>query len=52
VFQRLDQNQDGKLQSSEMPEFVRDRILAADSDGDGIVTVEELKKHRETVSRR
>ena len=42
-FQRLDKNQDGKLTRDELPERIADRIMAADTDGDGAVTQAELE---------
>lgn len=36
-FRRLDKNGDGRLQPDELPEPMRDTLLAADSNGDGAI---------------
>jgi len=46
IFRRLDKNQDGALSQDEVPEQVWAKISAADADGDGAVTKEEMKAHR------
>jgi hypothetical protein len=46
VFERFDADKDGKLSASEIPEFVGQFILPADSNKDGSVTKEELEEHR------
>ena len=42
LFKHLDENQDGALQLTEMSGPV-ERLKAADADGDGIVTREEMR---------
>jgi hypothetical protein len=42
----FDKNKDGKLTKDELPGPLAARILAADADGDGAVTAEELEAHR------
>ena len=47
IFARLDQNRDGKISAEELsavPDRQRERIAAADSDGDGSVDQAELVK--------
>jgi len=51
-FQELDKNQDGKLTRDELPERTADRIMAADTDGDGTVTQAELEAGRERMGGR
>lgn len=46
LFEQFDANNDGLLQASEIPEFMRERIMAADTDGDGAVSREELRALR------
>jgi len=46
LFDRLDQNDDGLLVEDEVPEGLRERILPADSDGDGQIASEELAAFR------
>jgi len=47
VFERFDSNKDGKLQEDEVPEFVRQSIFPADTDGDDAVTKRELQAWRQ-----
>ena len=47
AFKRFDSNQDGKLQQSEVPSRVWQRISVADANGDKAVTKAELQKARE-----
>jgi len=47
IFERFDGNKDGRLQREEVPEFVRQFILAADANGDDVVTREELEVSRQ-----
>jgi Ca2+-binding EF-hand superfamily protein len=44
LFQRLDRDGDGKLMGDEIPDRVWDQMEAVDTDQDGSITVEELKK--------
>lgn len=45
VFDRLDANDDGKLDSNEYPPFAQ-RAEKLDADGDGVVTPEEMRAGR------
>jgi Ca2+-binding EF-hand superfamily protein len=45
VFQRLDQNGDGKLELSELPVALRHTLAAADRDGDGAISSDEFVGH-------
>ena len=47
VFQRFDRNQDGKLHKTEIPAAVQQFIFAADTNGDDMVTKEELQASRQ-----
>ncbi len=47
VFQRFDRNRDGKLQKAEIPTAVQQFILPADTNGDDVVTKEELQASRQ-----
>ena len=47
VIARFDANGDGKLAVSELPEKMRPRLSAADSNKDGVLSTEELKAHGE-----
>jgi Ca2+-binding EF-hand superfamily protein len=42
-FQRFDANGDGKLDKTEVPDFVWERIGVADANGDGAVTKDEIQ---------
>ncbi len=44
-FKRFDSNQDGALSQTELPNPAV-RLRAADTDGDGMVTAEEMRAHR------
>jgi len=44
---RFDQNGDGQLQVSELPERAKARLGKADADGNGVITVEELGQHKQ-----
>ncbi len=46
LFDRLDQNDDGLLVEDEVPDGLWERILPADSDGDGQISSEELAAFR------
>src|SRR4051812_8621244 len=46
MLARFDTNKDGKLQVSELPEKLRERLGSADADKDGVVSADELKAHR------
>ena len=46
ILEHLDQNKDGKLTKSEVPEFVWDRLSKADANQDGEITKDELDAHR------
>ncbi len=45
-LRRFDENNDGLLTQDELPEEVWDRISAADTDGDGTISAEELAAYR------
>ncbi len=45
-FERFDANGDGRLQQSEVPEFVWQHLSVADADQDGAVTREEVQAAR------
>ncbi|MBN1425023.1 hypothetical protein JXA88_10735 [Candidatus Fermentibacteria bacterium] len=45
-FRELDFNRDGMLSRQEIPFELRSKIMWADADGDGVVTLEELKASR------
>ena len=47
VFARFDANRDGKLQKQEIPAFVQQFILPADSNRDDVVTKQELQSARQ-----
>ena len=42
MIQRMDQNGDGKLSADELPEQMRERMSAADTNGDGFYDAAEL----------
>lgn len=44
LFSRLDANQDGKVTKEELPERLAERLLAADLDKDGSLTLDELRQ--------
>ncbi|HET7541963.1 MAG TPA: hypothetical protein VFK05_18950 [Polyangiaceae bacterium] len=46
---RFDQNADGKLELSELPERMQKFMAKADANGDGVLTVEELKAGAEKL---
>lgn len=45
-FNRVDTNQDGFISQQEQLDFSSQRFLAADENGDGMLTREEMKKMR------
>lgn len=45
TIERFDANGDGLLQMSELPERRRERLAAADTDGDDAISVDELRAH-------
>lgn len=47
LVERIDANRDGVLARAEIEAFVRERVQAADRDGDGAFSVEELRAVRE-----
>jgi len=49
VFAQLDSNQDGQLEAAEMPSRLA-RLQAADSDGDGQITRDEMRAARQHKS--
>ena len=48
IFERLDENRDGKLTQDELTRFA-EKLMEADADGDGAVTKEELQAAREKL---
>jgi len=44
IFDRIDKNSDGKLTKDEVPDQMRERLAAADSDGNGSVSKKEFEK--------
>lgn len=46
-FEKMDLNADGAITREEAAEYRRKRIMAADADGDGAVTLAEMKAHYE-----
>jgi len=46
LVQRFDADDDGKLSRDELPEQQRGRMMKADTDGDGFLSVKELKAAR------
>ncbi len=46
LITRLDANKDGKLQVTELPELMKERLATADTDKDGVLSVAELTAHR------
>lgn len=42
-IERFDKNGDGKLETSELPDKLRERMADVDADKDGFITVEELR---------
>ena len=49
LLEHFDQNKDGKLTKSELPEFLWDRLSKADLNGDGEITKDELEVHLKTI---
>lgn len=47
LVERIDANRDGVLARDEIEAFVRERVRVADRDGDGAISVEELRAVRE-----
>lgn len=45
MLEHLDTDKDGKLSVSELPEHVRERLSASDSDGNGVLDRVELDAH-------
>ncbi|MFT5467266.1 MAG: hypothetical protein ACI8UO_002370 [Verrucomicrobiales bacterium] len=46
MFAQMDQNGDGLISADEAPEFIWERMSAADANGDGGVSVEEMQARR------
>ena len=51
IFGRLDRNHDGNISTDEAPEFIWERMSAADANKDGVVSKEEMEKHRQMMHR-
>jgi hypothetical protein len=49
LVKRFDKNADGKLEVSELPEHMQKFMAKADTNGDGVITVEELKAGEEKM---
>jgi len=49
MVEKFDQNGDGVLQVSELPERMQKFMAKADTNGDGVLTVDELKAAREKM---
>ncbi|HEY0468490.1 MAG TPA: hypothetical protein VGC79_30050 [Polyangiaceae bacterium] len=49
LVKRFDKNADGKLELSELPEQMQKFMGKADTNGDGVITVEELKAGEEKL---
>ncbi|HYP99793.1 MAG TPA: hypothetical protein VER96_14055 [Polyangiaceae bacterium] len=49
MIKRFDKNADGKLEVSELPEHMQKFMGKADTNGDGVITVEELKAGEEKM---
>ena len=49
MFERADENGDGVLTASEIPEEFRERLMQADTNKDGKLTREELYAAREAI---
>jgi hypothetical protein len=47
LVKRFDKNADGKLELSELPDRMKQRLAPADTNGDGVLTAEELTAHRD-----
>ena len=46
LFQRLDSNNDKKVERSEVPAEYSDRFEELDADGDGVLTQEDIERSR------
>lgn len=44
-LQHFDKNKDGKVQVSELPQKMQDRLAKADANGDGVLSEDEMKAH-------
>jgi peroxiredoxin/Ca2+-binding EF-hand superfamily protein len=51
VFKRLDRNGNGQLESSEIPEGIRNHVTRLDTNKDGVISREEAEKARRLFSR-
>lgn len=52
IFQRLDKNGDGQLTQDEVPERLWERLVQADTDGDGAISKDEAKAARKQHMKR
>ncbi|MDB4994539.1 MAG: hypothetical protein JWM74_1971 [Myxococcaceae bacterium] len=48
-LQKFDANKDGKLQITELPEHMQKWFGKADTNGDGVISAEEMKAHGEAM---
>ncbi len=46
LLEKFDANHDSKLELAELPEHKREKMAAADENKDGVLSAEELEKHR------
>jgi Ca2+-binding EF-hand superfamily protein len=46
MIRRFDDNHDGKLQLTELPERMRERLGTADTNRDGVLSADEIAAHR------
>lgn len=46
MVQRFDANKDGKLQVTELPDRLRTKLVSADTNKDGVLSVDEIKAFR------
>lgn len=51
LVKHFDRNGDGKLQLAELPDHLRPRLAPADTNGDGVLTAEELIARHEAQKR-
>lgn len=47
MLEKFDANKDGKLELVELPERMRERLGAADTNGDKVLSLDELRAHHE-----
>jgi hypothetical protein len=52
AFDRYDANKDGRITPDELPPALRDRLMRADTNGDGAISRQEFDAFRQRVQRR